>query len=249
MQNYRIHPLPLCSITMPKGYFTYLIFADCAERVTFPTYAWLIEGAEEPILVDVGCSAEDVIKYVASAQQAEELAPKDIVPIEESLARFGISTLDIKTIIMTQLHIDHVLNMKKFPNAKFIVQEEELRFNRNPHPLYTRTSTKQLYEGLNFETIRGDTEVIPGVEIIFTPGHTPGGQSVAVTTEQGKVVICGMCTIDENFIAEGEIIIPGMHSDPFQAYDSMVKIKEIADTILPLHSQSLVHTTSIPQAR
>jgi len=246
MQYCRIHPLPLCSIIMPKGYFTYLIFADCAERVTFPAYAWLIEGANEPILVDVGCSAEGLLKYMDYGKEVEAIAPKEITPIEESLAKFGISTLDIKTIIMTQLHIDHILNAKKFPNAKFIVQEEELKFNRNPHPLYARTSMKQLYEGLNFETIRGDTEVIPGVEVIFTPGHTPGGQSVAVTTEQGKVVICGMCTIDENFATEGEIIIPGMHSDPFQAYDSMVKIREIADTILPLHSQSLVHTTSIP---
>jgi len=248
MQNYRIYPLPLCRLTMPKGYFTYLIFADCSEGVSIPVYTWLIEGAEEPILVDVGCSAKEVLKYVASAEQAEELALKDIVPIEESLAGFGISTLDIKTIIMTQLHIDHILNAKKFPNAKFIVQEEELKFNRNPHPLYARTSTKQLCEGLNFETIRGDAEVIPGVEVIFTPGHTVGGQSVAVTTEQGKVVICGMCTIDENFATEGEIIIPGMHSDPFQAYDSMVKIRKIADIILPLHSQRLLNTTSVPQA-
>ena len=248
MQYCRIHPLPLCSLTMPKGYFNYLIFTDCAKRVSFPVYTWLIEGAEEPVLVDIGCSAEDVLKHVSSAQQAEELAPKEIVPMEESLAKFGISTLDIKTIIMTHLHIDHILGAEKFPNAKFIVQEEELKFNRNPHPLYARTSTKQLCEGLNFEIIRGDTEVIPGVEVIFTPGHTVGGQSVAVTTEQGKVVICGMCTIDENFATEGEIIIPGMHSDPFQAYDSMVKIRKIADTILPLHSQRLLNTTSVQQA-
>ena len=174
------------------------------------------------------------------------IAPEEIVPIEESLAKFGISTLDIKTVIMTQLHIDHILGASKFPNAKFIVQEEELKFNRNPHPFYARTSMKQVYDGLNIETISGDTEVIPGVEAIFTPGHTPGGQSVAVTTEQGKVVICGMCTIDENFATEGVIIIPGMHSNPFHAYDSMVKIKKIADIILPLHSQCLQNTTSIP---
>ncbi len=247
MQNYRIYPLPLCRLTMPKGYFTYLIFANCSEGVSIPVYTWLIEGAKEPILVDVGCSAKEVLKYAASAQQAKDLALKDIVPIEESLAKFGISTLDIKTIIMTHLHIDHILNAKKFPNAKFIVQEAELEFNRNPHPLYSRTSTRQIYEGLNLETIRGDTEVIPGVEAIFTPGHSPGGQSVAVNTEQGKAVICGMCTIDENFASEGEIIIPGMHSNPFHAYDSMVKIRKIADTILPLHSQRLLHTTSVPQ--
>ena len=246
MQYYKIHPLPLCSITMPKGYFTYMIFDDCSKRLSIPVYSWLIEGASEPILVDVGCSVKDIIDYMGYSKEVENIAPKDILSIEESLAKFSVSTVDIKTIIITQLHIDHILSASKFPNATFIVQEEELKFNRNPHPLYSRTSTKQLYEGLNLETIRGDTEVIPGVEAIFTPGHTPGGQSIAVTTEQGKVVICGMCTIDENFATEGVIIIPGMHSNPFHAYDSMVKIRKIADTILPLHSQSLVHTTSIP---
>lgn len=247
MQYLKIHPLPMCSIVMPKGYFTYLIFADSSQKVSFPVYSWLIEGADEPILVDVGCSAQEIMEHMGYSKEVEAIAPREIAPIEDSLAKFGLSTLDIKTIIMTQLHIDHILGASKFPNAKFIVQEEELEFNRNPHPMFSRTSTRQLYEGLNLETIRGDTEIIPGVEAIFTPGHTPGGQSVAVTTEQGKVVICGMCTIDQNFTSE-EIIIPGMHSNPLHAYDSMVKIRQIADTILPLHSQSLLNTTSIPQA-
>jgi glyoxylase-like metal-dependent hydrolase (beta-lactamase superfamily II) len=227
---------------MPKGYFTYLMFADCGDRVSFPICAWLIEGVDEPILVDVGCSTGELLRYVASEKEARGLAPQDIVPIEESLAKFGLSTRDIQTVIVTHLHIDHILGAKKFEHAKFIVQEEELKFNNNPHPFYARTSTKELCEGLNFEAIKGDAQVIPGVEALFTPGHTVGGQSVAVTTEQGNVVICGMCTIDENFVPEGDIVIPGMHANPFQAYDSMVKIKEIADTVFPLHSQRLLHS-------
>jgi glyoxylase-like metal-dependent hydrolase (beta-lactamase superfamily II) len=230
---------------MPKGYFTYLIFADSSQKLSFPVYSWLIEGADEPILVDVGCTAQEIIEFMGNGKEVEAIEPREIAPIEDYLAKFGLSTLDIKTVIMTQLHIDHILGVSKFPNAKFIVQEEELEFNRNPHPMFSRTSTRQLYEGLKLETIKGDVEIIPGVEAIFTPGHTPGGQSVAVTTEQGKVVICGMCTIDQNFSSE-EIIIPGMHSNPIHAYDSIVKIRQIADTILPLHSQSLLNTTAIP---
>jgi N-acyl homoserine lactone hydrolase len=246
MPNYKIHPLPLCKITMPKGYFTYLVFGDCADKVSFPIYSWLIEGANEPILIDVGSSAEEILKYMDYSKEVQAIEPKEIVSIEESLAKFGISTQDIKTVIMTQLHIDHILSAKKFPNAKFIVQEEELRFTQNPHPMFARTSMKQLCDEVNLEVIRGDTEVLPGVETLFTPGHTVGGQSVAVTTEQGKVVICGMCTIDENFANEDVIIIPGMHSSPFDAYDSMVKIKKTADTIIPLHSQRVENIACIP---
>ncbi|MCK4794362.1 MAG: N-acyl homoserine lactonase family protein [Desulfobacteraceae bacterium] len=239
-QFHKIHPLPLCTQTMDKGAFTYLTFGYYGEKVSITVYAWLIEGAEEPILVDVGCSAEEFVKYAVFSKEV-----KDVATIEESLARFGISTLDIKTIIMTHLHADHILNAKKFPNARFIVQEEELRFARNPHPLDAHRYHKELYDKLNFRTITGDTEIIPGVETIFTPGHSVGGQSVAVATEQGKVVICGLCTIDENFSAEGDIIT-GIHTNPYEAYDSIVKIRKIADSILPLHSQSLLHTISVP---
>ena len=240
MQSYKIHPLPLCRLKMDKGGFTYLIFSNYGQKILIPVYSWLIEGAEEPVLVDAGCSAEEFRKYTIFSEDLEEISP-----IEKSLARFGLSTSDIKTIIVTHLDTDHILNAKKFPNAKFIVQEEELNFVRNPHPAWTHRYYKELYEGLNFETIRGDTEIIPGVEAISTPGHTVGSQSVAVATEQGRFVICGMCTIDENFSDEGDIT-PGIHSDPFKAYESMVKIRKIADHIIPLHSQRLVNVSTIP---
>jgi glyoxylase-like metal-dependent hydrolase (beta-lactamase superfamily II) len=206
----------------------------------------LILGAEEPILVDVGCSANDFSKEVSTPQLLKEIAPQEVISIEESLEKFDLSPKDIKTIILTQLHVDHILNAKKFPNAKFILQKEELEFTMNPHPLYAKVRCGDFCDVLNFEIISGDTEIVPGVEVIFTPGHSPGGQSVVVGTRKGKALICGMCTIDENFADEETVIIPGMISDPFKAYDSMVKISETADIILPLHSQSLFNTISVP---
>ena len=240
MKSHKIHPLPLCKLKMDKGGFTYLIFGNYGQKIVIPVYTWLIRGAGEPILVDTGCSAEEFKKYTLFSEGLEHIAT-----IEESLARFGLSPQDIKTIIITHLDTDHILNAKKFPNAKLMVQEDEIEFVRNPHPAWIHRYYPELYEGLNFVTIRGDTEIAPGVEAISTPGHTVGSQSVAITTKQGKVVICGMCTIDENFSDEGDIT-PGIHSDPFKAYESMLKIRQIADRIIPLHSQRLVDTKSIP---
>ena len=131
MLYHKIYPLPLCNLRLDKGAFTYLVLANYGEKITFPVYSWLIE-AEEPILVDVGCSAEEFPKYVSYRVLPGEI--KDIASIEESLARFGFKTSDIKTIIMTHLDTDHILNAKKFPKAKFVVQGEELSFIRNPHP-------------------------------------------------------------------------------------------------------------------
>jgi len=120
-----------------------------------------------------------------------------------------------------------------------------MSFARNPHPFFAGKYHQELYEGLDWEEVRGDKEIIPGVEVIFSPGHTAGGQSIVVTTEQGKAVIPGLCSIDETYDTDA-VVIPGMHFDVFKAYDSVVRIREIADIVLPTHSQRLLGTESFP---
>ena len=39
----------------------------------------------------------------------------------------------------------------------------------------------------------------PGIEVVHTPAHTPGGLSVVVATEQGQAVITDFCVIEENY--------------------------------------------------
>lgn len=125
------------------------------------------------------------------------------------------------------------------------MQEEELKFAKNPHPLFSTIYKNEWYEGLNFETVRGDSEIISGIDVLLTPGHTAGAQSVSITTKQGKVVIVGSCVIDDNFSDKG-VIIAGSNTDPLKAYESMMRIREVADTIVPLHSQRMLNVKSIP---
>lgn len=84
----------------------------------------------------------------------------------------------------------------------------------------------------------------PVLRLYSPQGHTSGSQSAAIAIEPGRVVIPGLCSIDENYSTD-EVSIPDMHFDPFQAYESVVRIKRMADIVLPTHSQSLVHTKSI----
>jgi N-acyl homoserine lactone hydrolase len=157
----------------------------------------------------------------------------------------GVSLSDVKTIILTHLHIDHFLNAKRFPRAKIIVQEAELQFARNPHPVFSKSYNPNWYNGLDFEIVKGDTVIFPGVEVISTPGHSPGTQSVCIATDEGKVVIVGFCSLDENFSKAGDIV-PGIHSDIFQAYDSIVRISTLGGSIIPLHSERYSGIKSIP---
>jgi glyoxylase-like metal-dependent hydrolase (beta-lactamase superfamily II) len=241
MKNvYKIYPVYTSKLRLDKGHFTYRKYYG--EKILFPVFAWLIKGDGETILIDTGCSAEEMMRYSATQK---EMGGEDGPPIEDTLQKMGISMSDIKTIVVTHLHLDHFLNAKKFPNAELIIQEEELRFAMNPHPLFSPQYNKEWYKGLRFKTVSGDTEIIPGVEVIFTPGHAPGCQSVSVSTVQGKAVIIGFCSIDENFTKEGDIV-PGLHTDPLKAYDSIVKIRKIADILLPCHSGRFLGAASIP---
>lgn len=232
----KIHPILTCKINLDKGSFTYL--KNYGQRALAPVWAWLITGPAEPVLVDPGCSLAEFMKYSFLASGGEE-GPS----LEDSLQRLGVASSDISTIVMTHLHSDHCLNAKKFPRAKIIVQRKELDFAMNPHPMFAPAYRKEWYEGLQFETVEGDTELFPGIDLLLTPGHTFGCQSVSVLTEDGKAVIAGFCALDDNFSDKGDTI-PGIHVDPLACYESMARIRKMADVIIPLHSERALDVKS-----
>lgn len=241
-QEYRIHPMPIVKIYSDKGLFTYL--SGYGEKIWSPVYSFYIEGAQEKILIDTGISAENMKKYAKFVTQVE-----DIMLFEDSLAKFGLKPEDIDIVIQTHLHSDHCHNTRKCKNAKVIVQEEELNFALNPHPLFAGVYQKQWYQGIHFETINGDQEIVPGISAVFLPGHTKGSQGVAVDTRKGKCVIAGFCSLEENFGDKEDlsspIVLPGICIDPLEAYDSILKVKALADCIIPTHSDRFLNVETI----
>ena len=243
MAQLKIHPLPLMKLKSLRGIVTYLVnMADTVE-----TYAsiWYIEGTEERILIDAGGSAETMIRRGYSAEHIS--SPGD------ALRRVGITPDDINIVICTHLHNDHMELGHLYKNARFIIQKTELEANSNPHPLEAaRCVPKNLLEGLDFQVVDGDTEIVEGVRVLFTPGHTRGGQSVVVDTAKGKVIVSGLCTIRDNFEPPEPIgklmpvIPPGIHLDAREAFESLKRIKQEANIIVPLHDGEFALKKTIP---
>jgi glyoxylase-like metal-dependent hydrolase (beta-lactamase superfamily II) len=177
---------------------------------------------------------------------------------EESLAKVDCAPDDIDIIIQTHLHMDHIYNTPKCKNAVIYVQEEELGFALNPHPIFEIMYPREIIKGLNFEVIKGDQTILPGIAVMLVPGHTPGCQAVVVETTEGKAVISGFCSIMENFnppedvrtkispFASYPVIAPGIHTDIFQAYESVLRVKQIADIIIPMHDPDMALREQIP---
>jgi hypothetical protein len=74
-----------------------------------------------------------------------------------------------------------------------------------------------------------------------------------VKTTKGTAVITGLCTIRENYSPPPEleknapVITPGMHTNALEAYDSVIRIKEMADIIIPIHEAEFQQKSCIPQ--
>jgi len=241
MAKHTIKPLVSVETDAPKPAFTYLM--GWGQRMTTKGYIWYIEGPKENIIVDTGCEIEKLNNAGFTSKQ--------IATPEEALSQVGLKCEDIDIVIVTHLHFDHIELAHKYPNAKFIVQKAELDDALNPHDGYKWVYDKALLDGVNFEVVDGDHEIVEGVRVLLTPGHSKGGQSIAVDTDEGRTVIPGFCCIRRNFEPPEPInqvmpvIVPGIQFDFVQLYESMQRIKKEADIILPLHEANLAMVPSI----
>ena len=65
-------------------------------------------------------------------------------------------------------------------------------FFKNPHPVDHRYFPDLLDE-VEVVQVDGDAQIVDGIRVLLTPGHTVGGQSVVVNTRAGQAVITGFC--------------------------------------------------------
>lgn len=237
-----IRPLPIFDTTLDKSLMTYLM--NMGQLITVTVYIYYIEGPDKKIIVDTGGAAETFNRIGLPANQ--------ISSPEAELGKLGLSPEEIDIVLVTHLHCDHIEYGSKFKNPKFIIQRNELEFGLNPHPLFAGTIFREHFEDLNFEVIDGDEKIVEGVSVIYTPGHTPGTQSVVVETESGTAIITGFCCIKDNFIQpaknEGWMkgLAPGSATNIIHAYDNLIKVKQMADIIIPIHESENRKMGKIP---
>jgi len=241
MNNCIIHPIPLWEMKMTKSALT---FRQGFEQTINPIcYVWYIEGTKERIIVDAGLNTKHMSSLGAQAG-------KEIQTIDTGLNRYGLTVNDIDIVIITHLHSDHVGSAYRFSKARFLIQKRELDFGRNPHPAFASGYNREYYDTLNFQVIDGDFKVSDEVTALFTPGHTPGSQSVAVHTRNGTAVISGCCSLRENFDPPAsfkmDVIPSGTPSNAFENYESLLRIKKLADIVIPNHDRAFLKVNDIP---
>jgi N-acyl homoserine lactone hydrolase len=109
-------------------------------------------------------------------------------PLDEALAALGHGIGDVVAATNCHLHADHAGQNHRLAGIPIYVQRAE--WEAASRPGYT---VARFVDGpdLTYEVIEGDQEVLPGIRILATPGHTAGHQSIVVATKRGAALLTG----------------------------------------------------------
>ena len=212
-------------MTYQKGYGT---------RIWLPIWAFLVRGNGLNILVDTGLDENELFTPEQFIQETG-MEPASLV---DCLAGRNLTVRDIDIVINTHLHDDHCGNNQLFKGAKFYTHRSEIDFCHSPHPIDHRYDS-YFIEDIEFINVEDGAEIVPGIRVLHSPGHSPGGLSVVIETAEGPAVITGFCCNRENFPANGPAVCPGVHLDAVAAWESIQRVKALGARILPLHDLSL----------
>jgi len=161
-------------------------------------YIWVIKGKDETIVVDTG----------VGVTRAAERKLKGYVNPVKVLERIGVNGSNVTRVIITHIHWDHVGGMEMFPDAfpkaTFYVQKKEFDFWKS-HPASRTAPFEEVADRLAFKVLAdlegtnrlvfacGDQKILPGIELLLTPGHTIALQSVAANTAKGTAILASDC--------------------------------------------------------
>jgi glyoxylase-like metal-dependent hydrolase (beta-lactamase superfamily II) len=188
---------------------------------------YLLINGEELTVIDTGTSgnAQKTVEYIQ---------------------KIGHKPTDVKTIILTHYHMDHMgsaKELKDLTNAKVAAHTEDADFvsGKKPFPkpkniLFRAVSTFVKPAPVQVDVILKEGDKISGLTVIHSPGHTPG--SIMLLDEKRKVLFAG------DTLRYGGKKISGapeqFSADLNQAKESVAKASTLNfDIMLPGHGEPL----------
>jgi N-acyl homoserine lactone hydrolase len=163
--------------------------------------------------------------------------------VADALGGLGMTPADIGLVINTHLHFDHCGQNAVFKHAACYVQRTELDRAQRESP--------ELCDWFGFmnarwELLDGDAEVLPGLSVITTPGHTSGHQCVVVqSADGGPDLLIGDAAYTPNQYAgpADEDLVPGQAADPVAWRGSLHRIKTAGAARLHFcHHTAIIHS-------
>lgn len=203
--------------------------------ITLPVPAFVIVHESGVVVFDSGFSSRihtDPSNEYAPPEfyrgRWHEFFPED--ELSAQMYRAGMDPDNVSFVINSHFHYDHCGGNDQFPRATVIVQEQEFR------TAMAAPDEKLGYRKMDFMTqqrkilLNGCLDVFGDETVVAlpTPGHTPGHQSLVVTTAGGRQV---MLTADACYMQEtlADTVLPEILTDEKQFRESLTEIRHFKE--------------------
>lgn len=222
--------------------------------VAEPICAYLAETENGWVLFDTGIDASRIHDPVLAKAYYTDRGWTTLPVVHPShslagqLKEIGTQPEDIHQVVMSHMHTDHTGYLKLFRHAKIIAQRAEHHYALNTPPELGNIIEDYNMPDLDWQLIDGDYELMPGIQLLSTPGHTPGHQSALISLPSGKRLVLTFDAGDflQNFDQE---LLPGSASDDGQALESLLRLKRLAEEpgsiLFPLHDPAFIQTARL----
>jgi glyoxylase-like metal-dependent hydrolase (beta-lactamase superfamily II) len=209
----RFGPFDVATLVDGEGSFATMteVFPALAstEPWWLPVNVVLVRTGGTAVLVDTGLGP-----------RPREFMPEADARLPRELARIGVVVEDVDLVVHTHLHVDHVGWNGSFPNARYVVNEDDWSYFMSEESLadrpHLREKTQPLHEAGLIDLVSGEHELLPGVRLVPTPGHTPGHTSIRLNTQDRALVVLGDVVVHEVQLGDPDLLYVSDH-DPSRA--------------------------------
>lgn len=204
-------------------------------------YVWAIVGRERTIVVDTGFGAE------VGAKRGRVITK----PVEQGLRALDIRLPEVRDVIVTHMHYDHAGNGELFENARYHLQDDEMRYvsgrcmcHREINKAFEADDVARMVHRVFDGRVQfhdGSDEIAPGVSVHKIGGHTMGLQCVRVATGRGFVVLASDASHFYAHMDQGRAF-PVLYdlAELLEGYTSLRKLASSDAHVIPGHDPLVI---------
>jgi glyoxylase-like metal-dependent hydrolase (beta-lactamase superfamily II) len=174
-------------------------YDPATKNILFNYQSYVVKTPRHTVVMELG--------YGNDKQRGNPAMSMRKGPYLANLAAVGVRPDDVDYVLASHFHTDHVGWASQmiggqwrpaFPNARYLIDKAELdgmtRGALGPDPgtkIAYEDSIKPVIDAGRAEMIAGGFYIGDGVQVVSTPGHTPGHQSLAIDSMGKRAILCG----------------------------------------------------------